>query len=117
MPSLKTVEKAAVELGITFDKYSLKDLHRGTIIEGEHDLELLPTVRIAMNHLNEYPHYYKFLARMEKKMKSVATKSSSKKPENKYITFCNANRSKVKHLPFAQQSKELAALYKKSKGT
>ena len=56
------------KLGINFDNFSLDDLITGINIELEHGLqnpltnvtnnELLPTMKIALAHLLEYPNYY-----------------------------------------------------------
>lgn len=56
------------ELGITFDKFSIKDLLIGLNIEAEHGYhnpvtnvtnnDLLMTGKIALAHLMEFPNYY-----------------------------------------------------------
>lgn len=56
------------EMGITLDKFSIKDLLVGLNIELEHGLvspetnvtndDLLMTGKIALAHLREYPNYY-----------------------------------------------------------
>lgn len=59
---------AANELGIKFDKFSIKDFLTGLNIELEHGLvdlktnvtndDLIMTAKIALAHLNEYNDYY-----------------------------------------------------------
>ena len=56
------------EMGITLDKFSIKDLLRGINIELEHGKinpltnvtndDLMMTGKIALAHLMEYPNYY-----------------------------------------------------------
>lgn len=56
------------EMGITLDKFSIKDLLIGLNIELEHGMvnpitnvtndDLLTTGKIALAHLMEYPNYY-----------------------------------------------------------
>lgn len=68
MYSIKDILKVAEVLNITFDKFSLTDFITGINIELEHGLinpltnvtndELLPTAKIALAHLNEFPDYY-----------------------------------------------------------
>ena len=68
MISLEDAIVAANELGITFDKFSIKDFLVGLNIELEHGLinpetnvtndDLIMTAKIALAHLNEYPDYY-----------------------------------------------------------
>lgn len=58
----------ANELGIMFDRFSIKDLVTGLNIEAEHGYvnsvtnvtnnDLLITGKIALAHLMEYPNYY-----------------------------------------------------------
>lgn len=58
----------ANELGIMFDRFSIKDLVTGLNIEAEHGYvnpvtnvtnnDLLTTGKIALAHLMEYPNYY-----------------------------------------------------------
>ena len=58
----------ANELGIKFDKFSIKDFLTGLNIELEHGLvnkdtnvtndDLIMTAKIALAHLNEYNDYY-----------------------------------------------------------
>ena len=55
-------------LGIDFSKFSFEELVTGVTIELEHGLinqktnvtndMLLPTMKIALAHLNEFPNYY-----------------------------------------------------------
>lgn len=55
-------------LGITFDKFSMKDFLAGINTELEHGLQnpktnvtnndLITTAKIALAHLNEFPNYY-----------------------------------------------------------
>ena len=68
MFTIKEAVWVANELGIKFDKFSIKDLLRGMNIELEHGLvnpvtnvtndDLLSTGKIALAHLMEYPNYY-----------------------------------------------------------
>jgi hypothetical protein len=41
----------------------------GTKVEMEHTKSKKLARKIAMDHLREHPHYYSYLARMEKQMK------------------------------------------------
>lgn len=60
--------KAAMVLGVTFDKFSLEDLITGVNVEMEHGFknpetnvtnnDLFLTMKIALAHLNEFPNYY-----------------------------------------------------------
>ena len=68
MFDLEDALKFVNELGITLDKFSIKDLLIGLNIELEHGLvdpltnvtnnDLLTTAKIALAHLNEFPNYY-----------------------------------------------------------
>ena len=68
MFDIKDALWVANELGIRFDKFSIKDLITGLNIESEHGLvnpltnvtnnDLLITGKIALAHLMEYPNYY-----------------------------------------------------------
>lgn len=68
MFTLKDAVFAANELGIKFDKFSIKDFLVGLNIELEHGLvnpdtnvtnnDLIMTAKIALAHLNEYNDYY-----------------------------------------------------------
>ncbi len=68
MFTLNDVVFIANELGITFDKFSVKDLLTGMNIELEHGTrypltnvtnnDALLTAKIALAHLIEYPNYY-----------------------------------------------------------
>lgn len=59
---------AANQLGVKFDKFSIKDFLTGLNIELEHGLvnpstnvtnnDLITTAKIALAHLNEYSNYY-----------------------------------------------------------
>ncbi len=59
---------AARVLNVNFDKYSVEEFLSGINIELEHGLvdkktnvtndNLIPTAKIALAHLNEYPNYY-----------------------------------------------------------
>lgn len=81
MFTLKDALKAANELGVVFDKFSVKDFLTGLNIELEHGLinpmtnvtndDLIMTAKIALAHLNEFPDYYNIyygLPSMEKKL-------------------------------------------------
>ena len=68
MFDLKDALYAANELGIIFDKFSIKDFLTGINIELEHGMinqdtnvtndDLITTAKIALAHLNEYSNYY-----------------------------------------------------------
>ena len=68
MFNLEDALKFVNELGITLDKFSIKDLLIGLNIELEHgtvnkitnvtDDNLIITGKIALAHLMEYPNYY-----------------------------------------------------------
>lgn len=68
MFTLKDAVVAANELGINFDKFSIKDFLTGINIELEHGLvnpetnvtndNLIMTAKIALAHLNEFSDYY-----------------------------------------------------------
>lgn len=68
MFDIKDAIWVANELGIKFDKFSVKDLITGLNIESEHGYinpftnvtndDLLMTGKIALAHLMEYPNYY-----------------------------------------------------------
>lgn len=81
MFTLKDAVEAANELGVVFDKFSVKDFLTGLNIELEHGLinpmtnvtndDLIMTAKIALAHLNEFPDYYNIdygLPAMEKKL-------------------------------------------------
>ena len=68
MFKLKDILTVANKLNIDFTKFSLTDFITGINIELEHGLinpitnvtndDLLPTAKIALAHLNEFPDYY-----------------------------------------------------------
>ena len=68
MFTIKDAVWVANELGIKFDKFSIKDLLRGMNIELEHGSsnsitnvtndDLIMTCKIALAHLMEFPNYY-----------------------------------------------------------
>lgn len=68
MFTIKDAVWVANELGIKFDKFSIKDLLRGMNIELEHGSsnsitnvtndDLIMTGKIALAHLMEFPNYY-----------------------------------------------------------
>jgi len=68
MYSLQDAIYAAPMLGITFDKFSVRDFLEGINIESEHGRvnpktnvtndDLLTIAKIALAHLNEFPNYY-----------------------------------------------------------
>lgn len=74
-------------LGITFDKFSFKDLMTGIKIELEHGLvdpstnvtndDLVLTMKIALAHLNEFPDYYN----QEYGLPALERYLSTKKPQ------------------------------------
>lgn len=85
MISLEDAIVAANELGITFDKFSIKDFLVGLNIELEHGLispetnvtnnDLIMTAKIALAHLNEFNDYYNEeygLPAMERELKKRA---------------------------------------------
>ena len=68
MFNMSDVDKAARNLGITFEKFSKEDLLTGINIELEHGTvnektnvtndDLIMTTKIALAHLNEFNDYY-----------------------------------------------------------
>ena len=68
MFTLKDAVMAANELGVNFDKFSIKDFLTGINIEIEHGLvnpktnvtndDLIMTAKIALAHLMEFSDYY-----------------------------------------------------------
>ena len=84
MFDIKDAVYAASELGIKFDKFSVRDFLDGINIELEHGSispmtnvtndDLLLTSKIALAHLNEYPNYYN---------REYGLKNFEKKLENK----------------------------------
>jgi hypothetical protein len=69
MFNLEDAVKAANELNISFDKYTVFDFLNGINIELEHgkdnkdttnitNNDLILTSKIALAHLNEFPNYY-----------------------------------------------------------
>ena len=79
---LKDAVDVANQLGITFDKFSFKDLLIGMNIELEHGTsnpitnitnnDAVMTAKIALAHLYEYPNYYDVnvgLPNLEKQLK------------------------------------------------
>jgi len=67
-------------LGILWDKFNVNQFRMGLMVELEHGTvdphtnvtnnNDIPTGKIALAHLNEFPDYYTRLAAMEKKAKS-----------------------------------------------
>lgn len=49
--------------------YNKKQLEKGTKIEYEHTRNKAIARNIAINHLDEFPDYYKALEKMEKRLK------------------------------------------------
>lgn len=77
-------------MGITFDKFSVKDLLVGLNIELEHGFvnqvtnvtndDLIMTGKIALAHLMEYPNYYNEeygLPAMEKRLEDILKKENT----------------------------------------
>lgn len=77
-------------MGITFDKFSVKDLLVGLNIELEHGLvnpvtnvtndDLIMTGKIALAHLMEYPNYYNDeygLPAMERNLEKILEKENA----------------------------------------
>lgn len=70
-------KKIGEQLGITWDKYDIEQFRMGMDVELEHgtidpntnvtDDDPLPTGKIALAHLNEFPDYYTRLYELEKK--------------------------------------------------
>lgn len=68
MFNLRDALHAAKVLGVTFEKYTPRELLDGINIELEHGTvnpktnvtndDLIATAKIALAHLNEYPNYY-----------------------------------------------------------
>lgn len=68
MFNIKDAMHAATILGVSFDKYTIEEFLDGLNIELEHGYtniktnvtndNLIPTAKIALAHLNEYPNYY-----------------------------------------------------------
>jgi len=68
MYKLEDAVKAANELDIVFNEYSIYDFLTGLNIETEHGIinektnvtndDLISTAKIALAHLNEFPNYY-----------------------------------------------------------
>jgi len=50
-------------------KYDLKELKLGIKMEKEHNKSNKETLKIAKDHLKEFPHYYSDLIKAEKKFK------------------------------------------------
>lgn len=84
MFTLEDAISAANELGIQFDKFSIKDFLVGINIELEHGLvnpltnvtnnDLIITAKIALAHLMEFPNYYDNevgLPAMERRLKDI----------------------------------------------
>ena len=80
----------ANELGIVFDKFSIKDLITGLNIELEHGYvnpvtnvtnnDLMMTAKIALAHLMEFPNYYNEdygLPAMERELEKKLEQESS----------------------------------------
>lgn len=80
----------ANELGIVFDKFSIKDLITGLNIELEHGYvnpvtnvtnnDLMMTAKIALAHLMEFPNYYNEdygLPAMERELEKKLKQESS----------------------------------------
>ena len=80
----------ANELGIVFDKFSIKDLITGLNIELEHGYvnpvtnvtnnDLMITAKIALAHLMEFPNYYNEdygLPAMERELEKKLKQESS----------------------------------------
>ena len=78
--TLNQAKAIGEQLGITWDKFDLKQFRAGFGVELEHgtvdqrtnvtDDDPLVTGKIALAHLTEFPDYYTRLAKMEEKAKS-----------------------------------------------
>ena len=69
-------KKIGEEIGIRWDKFDIEQFRMGLMVELEHGTvdpntnvtndDDIPTGKIALAHLNEFPDYYTRLAEMEK---------------------------------------------------
>ncbi len=76
----RKARKIGEELGVDWTRIGLEELRRGMEVELEHGRrdpatdvtgdDLLLTGKIALAHLNEFPDYYRRLARMEEDAKA-----------------------------------------------
>lgn len=53
-------------------KYDKKEVDSGIEIEKEHEKDKKKRLKIAKDHLTEFPNYYSELKKMEKKLKKAA---------------------------------------------
>lgn len=53
-------------------KYGKKEVDTGIDTESEHGKNKNQQIKIANDHLREFPKYYKELSKMEKKLKKAA---------------------------------------------
>ena len=60
--------KGGLAYGKSPTAYDQKQLKAGTIIEMEHTDDPVVAQRIAMDHLEEHPDYYRYLTKMERKL-------------------------------------------------
>jgi Protein of unknown function (DUF5661) len=78
--SQRKARKIGEELGVDWTRFNPDELRRGMEVELEHGRrdpatdvtgdDLLLTGKIALAHLNEFPDYYKRLARMEEEARA-----------------------------------------------
>jgi len=50
-------------------KYGKKEVDLGIKIEGEHDGNMCQSLKVTMDHLNEFPNYNSKLIQFEKRLK------------------------------------------------
>jgi len=70
--TMSEVKEIAKEMNVSFDDFTLSDLHEGMNLETEHDEVTggnpIKIAEIALDHLKETPDYYKKLEKyVEKK--------------------------------------------------
>lgn len=53
------------------DKYGETEVNTGIDVESEHGKNKKQQMKIASDHLKEYPTYYRALKKMEKKLKGA----------------------------------------------
>lgn len=67
---MKISKEQAIKLGkkhkINFNVINLSEWWSALNIETEHNLSITRTVKTVLDHLKEYPDYYKFLIKLEK---------------------------------------------------
>ncbi|HKV08904.1 MAG TPA: DUF5661 family protein [Thermoanaerobaculia bacterium] len=85
--SSRKAKRIGEELGIDWTRFDLEEFRRGMETELEHGRrdpatdvtgdDLLLTGKIALAHLNEFPDYYKRLARMEEEARAFWSGSAT----------------------------------------